>query len=130
MPKFGKTSKKHLNTCDKRIQTLFNEVIKHFDCSVLVGYRDRNEQNTAYRSGHSTKKWPNSKHNSRPSIAVDVAPYPINWKDRERFTYFAGMVLGIATQLGLSFRWGGDWDRDTQVNDNVFDDLVHFEIVE
>jgi len=26
-------------------------------------------------------------------------------------------------------RWGGDWDRDTQVDDNNFDDLVHFELV-
>ena len=38
--------------------------------------------------------------------------------------------MGIATQLGLSFRWGGDWDRDTEVNDNAFDDLVHYEIIE
>jgi len=48
--------------------------------------------------------------------------------DRERFTYFAGYVVGIAYQMGLKIRWGGDWDMDTQVKDNNFDDLPHFEI--
>jgi len=32
--------------------------------------------------------------------------------------------------MGVTLRWGGDWDRDTEVQDNSFDDLVHFEIVE
>ena len=32
--------------------------------------------------------------------------------------------------MGIDLRWGGDWDRDTEVRDNTFDDLVHFEIVE
>jgi len=65
-----------------------------------------------------------------PSLAVDVAPYPIDWNDRERFCYFAGYVKGIAKSLGTELRWGGDWDRDTQVKDNNFDDLPHFELVE
>jgi len=32
--------------------------------------------------------------------------------------------------MGVDLRWGGDWDGDTEVRDNGFDDLVHFEIVE
>ena len=128
MPKFGRTSRKRLITCKEDLQTLFNEVVKHFDCSVLVGYRGRNEQDTAYESGHSKVKWPNGKHNSNPSLAVDVAPYPIDWDDRERFIYFGGFVKGCAYQLGLPLRWGGDWDNDTQLSDNEFDDLVHFEL--
>lgn len=32
--------------------------------------------------------------------------------------------------MGVTLRWGGDWDSDTEVNDNSFDDLVHFEIKE
>ena len=46
------------------------------------------------------------------------------------FHYFGGFVLGIASQMGLKIRWGGDWDRDTEVKDNRFDDLPHFEIRE
>ena len=128
MPKFGKTSKRRLKTCEKDLQDLFSEVVKYFDCSVLVGYRGRNEQDNAYESGHSKVKWPNGKHNKKPSVAVDVAPYPIDWKDRERFIYFGGFVKGCAFRMGIPLRWGGDWDNDTQLSDNNFDDLVHFEL--
>jgi peptidoglycan L-alanyl-D-glutamate endopeptidase CwlK len=61
---------------------------------------------------------------------VDVVPYPIDWKDRERMTYFAGFVMGIASQMDLKIRWGGDWNMNTELKDNNFDDLPHFEIRE
>ena len=103
-------------------------MVKHFDCSVLVGYRGRNEQDTAFESGHSKVKWPNGKHNKKPSVAVDVAPYAIDWDDRERFIYFGGFVKGCAFRMDIPLRWGGDWNSDTQLSDNKFDDLVHFEL--
>jgi peptidoglycan L-alanyl-D-glutamate endopeptidase CwlK len=71
-----------------------------------------------------------------PSSAIDVAPYPIDWDDRERFVYFAGQVMGISDVLyehgviSRPLRWGGDWNRDTKVRDNNFDDLCHFELVD
>ena len=34
----------------------------------------------------------------------------------------------VAKGMGITLRWGGDWDRDFQVNDNKFDDFPHFEI--
>ena len=128
MPKFGRKSRTRLATCDKQLQELFNEVVKYFDCSVLVGFRGENKQNSAYKGGHSKVKWPNGKHNKKPSFAVDVAPYPVDWEDRERFIYFGGFVKGCAFRMGISLRWGGDWDNDTQLSDNNFDDLVHFEL--
>ena len=128
MPSFSGPSKKRLSTCDKKLQTLFNEVVKHFDCSVLCGHRGEEEQNKAYKAGNSQKQFPHGKHNKLPSNAVDVAPYPIDWDDRERFQYFAGFVLGTAKQLNINIRYGGDWDGDNDLKDNDFDDLVHFEI--
>ncbi len=83
-----------------------------------------------FRTGKSQVKFPHGKHNTNPSLAVDAAPYPIDWQDRERFTLFAGFVLCIAASMGVTLRWGGDWDLDWQVRDNSFDDLLHFEIVE
>ena len=106
MAKFGKSSKRRLATCHEDLQEIFNEVIKHFDCSVLCGHRGEEDQNKAVESGHSKVAWPNGRHNHNPSIAVDVAPYPINWEDRERMTYFAGMVMGIAKAKGIGVRWG------------------------
>ena len=130
MPRFGTRSKSRLHTCDGRLIELFNKVVKEFDCTVIEGHRGKDAQNEAYNKGNSKLKFPNGKHNKSPSVAVDVAPYPIDWKDRDRFHYFGGYVLGIAKSLGLNIRWGGDWNQDTQTKDNKFDDLVHFEIKE
>lgn len=128
MPKFSDKSYRKLLTCHSDLVDLFYTVIQHFDCTVICGHRDEEDQMKAYNSGHSKTPWPNSKHNILPSRAVDVIPYPIDWEDRERMNYFAGVVKGIASCMGINIRWGGDWDRDTEVKDNRFDDLVHFEL--
>ena len=128
MPYFGKSSKKHLLTCDNKLQKVFNEVIKHVDCSVLEGHREKDRQNKLYEEGKTKVKYPDGRHNRQPSSAVDVTPYPVDWKDRERQTLFAGFVIGVASQMGINLRWGGDWDQDFQVVDNRFDDFPHFEL--
>jgi peptidoglycan L-alanyl-D-glutamate endopeptidase CwlK len=128
MASFGKKSQERLNTCDPRLVELFEEVVEHFDCTVIQGYRDEVEQNKAFEDGFSKLKYPQGSHNKYPSLAVDIAPYPIDWKDRDRFHFFAGVVKGIASQMGLNIRWGGDWDSDTETKDNNFDDLPHFEV--
>ena len=130
MPRFGKNSKLRLTTCDERLQKVFNEVIKYIDCSVLEGHRSKERQNKLYEEGQTKVKFPDGRHNSSPSRAVDVTPYPVDWDDRERQTLFAGFVLGIAQSMGIKLRWGGDWDMDFQVMDNRFDDFPHFEIRE
>ena len=130
MPRFSTRSKSRLHTCDERLVDLFNEVVKGFDCTIIEGHRGKKAQDEAVNKGNSKVKFPNGKHNQSPSVAVDVAPYPIDWSDRDRFHYFSGYVLGIASQMGLKIRWGGDWDMDTKTKDNKFDDLVHFEIKE
>ena len=129
MATFGTSSKRKLKTCHPLLQLLFNEVIKGFDCSVLCGHRTEEDQRIAYEKGNSKVKFPNSKHNSQPSIGIGVAPYPINWKDIDRHYYFAGYVRGVADRLGIPIRYGGDWDDDMQVKDENFKDLVHFELV-
>lgn len=124
MPNFSKRSRDRLNTTDERLVKLFNEVVKHFDCTILEGLRTEERQEQLVKDGKS--KTMKSKH--LIGHAVDVAPYPIDWSDRERFTYFAGFVMGIASQQGINLRWGGDWDQDKDLNDNSFDDLPHFEL--
>ena len=128
MPRFGKRSKENLTSCDKQLQNVFNEVIKYVDCSVLEGYRDEKRQNRLFDEGKTKLRYPNGRHNNRPSNAVDVTPYPVDWSDRERQTLFAGYVLGIARGMGIRLRWGGDWNMDFKVMDNRFDDFPHFEI--
>ena len=128
MPKFSQASLDKLSTCDERLQILFNKVIEYFDCTIVYGNRGEKDQNEAFAKGASKKKFPDSKHNSSPSKAVDAVPYPINWGDEDRMYYFSGVVMGIAKMLDIEIRWGGDWDKDTEVRDQTFNDLGHFQL--
>jgi len=136
MPTFNTQSLDRLRTCHPELQVLFLEVIKYFDCTVMEGHRDQVAQEKAFLAGNTKLHYPHGKHNSTPSMAVDVAPCPIDWKDSQRFHLFAGFVLGVASQLRSSgmmkyaVRWGGDWDGDRQVADETFRDLPHFELKE
>lgn len=128
--KFSKISQARLDTCHPDLQAVLNEVIKKVDFTVICGHRSQAEQDLAFHTGKSKLRFPRSKHNTTPSKAVDIAPYPIDWNNRERFYFLAGIVLGTADRMGIQLRFGGDWDRDGNITDNNFDDLVHFEIVE
>lgn len=129
MPYFGARSKLRLSSCHPKIQDVMNAVIPHIDFTIIYGFRNEADQTTAFEAGNSQVPWPQSTHNSDPSEGIDVAPYPIAWDDRERFTLLAGMIIMAAYDLDIVLRWGGDWDRDTEVKDNRFDDLGHFELV-
>ena len=138
MPKFGKRSKERLNGVDSRLINVLNEVVKYFDITVIEGLRSEKRQNELLAKGKSKTKF--SKHIE--GKAVDIAPYPIDWKARDDFHYLGGFVLGIAAKMGVNVRWGGDWsspslDKDVMrgteqrtTKDNGFDDLVHFELID
>ena len=127
-------------------------------CPFLQFCKDK--QDEAYSEGRSRLKFPNSKHNKKPSDAADVGPYDasrkkVPWpdeatikavaaglhhelfkaleiyiKDQCLWYMFIGYVLGTAEQMGIDIRSGADWDMDTQVTDQTFNDLGHFEIYE
>jgi len=130
MPKFSDRSMSRLDECDPKLIRLFKTVVEEFDCTIIEGHRGEDKQNEMVDLGRSQLGWPLSRHNGKPSKAVDVAPYPVDWEDRERFVMFGGYVLGVAKGMEIKIRWGGDWNRNTQVKDNRFDDLPHFELFE
>jgi peptidoglycan LD-endopeptidase CwlK len=105
-----------------------------FDFTVLEGHRDKEAQNKAYKEGKSKIKWPDGKHNKKPSLAFDLAPYPIDFSSKPksvaRYYLLAGIIMAVAWELKIKLRWGGDWDGDWDLADQVFDDLGHFEILE
>ena len=139
MASFGRSSRNQLDTCDPRIVEIMEEVVKHIDCSILEGRRDKCTQNELFRNGRSQLKWPDSKHNvldpNELSKAVDVVPYfatvpHIRWNDREAFIFFAGFVRGVAAAKGYTLVWGGDWDSDLDMKEHSFWDAPHFQLVE
>lgn len=133
MPSFSKTSTARLATCHPDLVRLFERVIQAWDCSILCGHRGREEQERLFREGATKARWGQSAHNSFPSRAVDVWPYPIQWLDTARARVFAGFVLGTAAEMGINLRWGGDWyhelrTRGSEGRRHTFDDLPHFEL--
>jgi len=136
MPLFSQKSLTNLKTCHPELQVLFHEIIQYWDCTILEGYRNEEDQERAFREGRSLLHYPNGKHNSMPSMAVDAAPYPLNWKNEKNFYFFGGMVCAVAARLYSSgimkhrLRWGGNWNSNADFDDEKFRDLVHFELKE
>lgn len=127
-------SLERLSTCDQRLQELFKRVGESYPCLVTEGHRDMQRQNEAFEKGFSQVKWPDGKHNSFPSLAVDVVPLQsdgsIDWNDRIKFYHFIGYVLGMAEVLGFNVRSGSDWNKNLNLKDQKFYDLPHWEIVD
>lgn len=130
MPKFSKISRQRLNTCDPRLIQICEAAIKRMDFAVICGHRDKKAQDEAFKGGFSKLKFPRSKHNKMPSLAVDLAPFPIDWKDIGRFIALADIVLDEAKKAGVKIRWGADWNRNGKWQDEKFRDWPHFEIDE
>lgn len=133
MPDFSKRSNALLDGCHPDLGRLFREVVRHFDCTILPStLRTVEEQREFVRTGAS--KTMNSKHLPTPehpySRAVDAVPYPIDWSDAQRMLYFGGFVMGVASQMGIRVRWGHDWDGDTDLRDQTFNDGPHFELID
>ena len=133
MPLYSATSERRLYECHVDLQKIFFEVIKYYDCMILVGERTAEEQRIAFENDYSKKAFPDSKHNRKPSIATDAAPWfekppHIRWDDRNKFYEFGGFVQAIAKTFKIEIIWGGNWDRDQDLDDQNFYDLAHFEL--
>ena len=109
MPKFGKRSKERLKGVDTRLVNVLNELIKIMDVTIIEGLRSKQRQEILLKEGKTKTKF--SKHIE--GKAVDLAPYPIDWEDRDRFHYMGGMIRGIAKQLNINVRWSADRDWET-----------------
>lgn len=120
MPTFSKTSKARLDTCHEELQLVLNDAIQHYDFSVVCGHRDMEEQNRAFNEGHSKLRYPNSRHNSDPSEAVDIIPYPTGYGNIEEFYKMATYIFHSAMRHGVLLNWGGHWRN--------FKDYPHFEL--
>lgn len=116
----GARSYRNLATCDPRLQVLLIAAAEEWDFVVTCGHRNEADQNKAVAEGRSRVRFPDGKHNSLPSKAVDVAPWPVNWLDLGRFDRLGYHVLEVANRLGIAVTWGGTW--------TTLVDRPHFEL--
>lgn len=120
MPSFSQTSLSRLMLAHPDLQRVLRAAIKDFDFSVICSYRSDADQQAAYDSGHSKARPGQSPHNFQPSLAVDCAPHPLDWKDIKSFQRMAQVINGHAAKLGVPISWGGSW--------RTFKDYPHFEL--
>ncbi|WP_454869683.1 M15 family metallopeptidase [Pseudomonas putida] len=129
MPAYSKASQERLASCHPKLQAIMNKVILFVDCMIICGYRNQEDQDRAFREGKSKLMYPHGKHNTMPSNAVDVAPYPLDWSDTHAFARLAGYIQAVADSMGIPIRWGGDWNRNGKTKDEQFRDFPHFELI-
>lgn len=146
MPNFSKKSIDRLSTVHPLLSLVMYAAIKRYDFTVLYGRRTPEEQFELYQKGRSlvNGKWVvtdkhsvvtncdgrkvMSNHNYNPSIAVDIAPYPIDWNNIDRFKEMAKIVIEEAEKLNVPIVWGADWDMDGNIKEHKFIDWPHFEL--
>jgi peptidoglycan L-alanyl-D-glutamate endopeptidase CwlK len=112
-----------------------------YDIAIIHGLRGKDLQDHLYRGGKSRLKFPESRHNATrdPDVkypkcmsdALDFGPWiegDIPWDDTHIFAVVAGCFMVAALKLGVTLRWGGDWDSDGRTNDQTLMDWGHVEI--
>jgi len=141
MYKFSNKSKERLNTCHEDLRLIANIAIQRsqIDFGIAEGHRSVERQYDLYKAGLSKIDGVNKrgKHNYKPSLAFDIYAW-VNGRssyDQRYIIFIAGVILAVAKELkeqgriDTELRWGGNWDGDGQIiNDQSFNDLVHFEI--
>jgi peptidoglycan L-alanyl-D-glutamate endopeptidase CwlK len=111
----GAGSITRLATCDSELQRLVRAVSADVDANpgalvkdvtVVCGHRGKAEQDHCFAIGTSKLKWPMSRHNVYPSLAVDLAPYPTDWNGsgRPAFEELRVRVSRIAKELNIRIR--------------------------
>lgn len=97
-----------------------------FDVTVLEGLRSYERQQELLKQGAT--KVSVSRHMS--GNALDIAPYPIDWNDLERFRILAKHMFSAAQELGITIRWGATWlsRYEEPIKWAKFLDAPHFEL--
>ncbi len=115
-----------MKDCHPDLVRLVEELGKLRDIVVICGYRSDADQAIAYQNGNSKAKPGQSKHNSKPSRAIDVGVTldhgkSIPWREFELFTKMGEDAEYLAKKLGIKILWGGRFSK--------LRDMPHIELV-
>jgi peptidoglycan LD-endopeptidase CwlK len=104
-----------LKQCHPDLVKLVSRVDEIYPIMVICGHRGKEDQEKAFLAGNSKLQFPNSKHNSTPSRAVDIVPDPdrnpktISWMDLTAFEIMLLAVEAIAEEYNIKIRLGRDF---------------------
>lgn len=144
---FDTASEARLAQCDARLAGVFREAIKRapFGFRIVQSARTMDQQRAYFQAGRSKVNpdaydtlpalYRAAKHITGPGMphsrAVDVALVGKDPYNKKKLTLLAGIIRNLAQEVGLSIRWGGDFDKDGKPYEpGTFIDAPHFEIHE
>jgi peptidoglycan L-alanyl-D-glutamate endopeptidase CwlK len=135
----GPTSLKKLEGVDPVLVSVVKRAIEITtqDFSVLWGVRTLKEQAALYAQGRTVPgnivTWTmDSKHLPGANgfgRAVDLLPYPADWKEQRKFRLIAVAMMQAAKEQGVRLRWGADWNMNQKEGEKGETDFAHFELV-
>lgn len=137
---FGAMSKARLANAHPVLVQLMTRALalSEQDFSILETFRSEADQEKAFRAGNTKVHYPNSAHNQtgpdgKPrSCACDVLPYPFtNWNDPamlDGWRKINDAVAKASKELGIPYRWGGDFNRDGSKTTSDAWDKPHYEL--
>ncbi len=115
MYSFGERSERNLTGVHPDIIRVLRKAISLgvIDFSVIEGVRTLARQKQLYAQGRTTEghivTWTlNSRHIKQPDgygHAVDLAPYPIDWQNEDKFWMLRGLIMGVARMEGVDLRY-------------------------
>ena len=134
---FGQRSLDRLSGVNTRLVSVAHRALElsTVDFTVVEGLRSKQRQAQLYAQGRTTAgkivTWTlKSKHID--GLAVDLAPITdgkIDWNDLAKFDAIGAAMKKAAAEMGVTIRWGADWDRDGKLREKGESDSPHFEIV-
>ncbi|MDD2839582.1 MAG: M15 family metallopeptidase [Rickettsiales bacterium] len=125
MFKFSDNSIQLLNTVDKKLGILANEVIKtsKIDFGISDGWRNQETQYRYFQDGKSKYNGIKNKSKHQDGKAIDIICYDLKTGktsyDKKYYYYIAGLFQLKAEELKVNLIWGGWWS---------FEDCCHFEL--
>ena len=135
---FSAASQARLALAHPELQRLMNLARDQIAFEVDDSQRGRAAQEKAFNEHKSNAHFGQSAHNWSPSIAVDIHPVPLDWNNTKSFIALhdvigdfdpaTGRGRGLALQLKIPIRWGGDWDFDGNMANQKLHDLPHYEL--
>ena len=124
----GKRSLKSLRGVDPLLVKVVKRAIEitKQDFMVLEGVRTLERQRELVARGAS--KTLRSRHLTGDAVDLVVWNDTIDWNDIAGYKAIGAAMLQAAKELGVTLRWGADWDSDGDHYDESFVDWVHFEL--
>lgn len=127
MFKFSQRSEDNLNGVHPDLIKVVRRALQlsAVDFTVIEGVRTKARQKELFAK--KATKTMNSRHLT--GHAVDLVPYPLDWNNKHAFEQVAQAMLKAAKELGITIRWGGDWNINGRSDDEKFYDGPHFELL-